>query len=170
MIYIGLGANLPSPVHGPPLATLQAALKALADVGVRPLRCSSFWRSAPVPLPGQESVAAQPWYVNAVAAVETELDPAALLAAMNRVEAAFGRVRGERGLARVLDLDVLDYHGRVQVDALPEMPHPRMAERAFVLLPLAEIAPDWRHPADGRAISALLAALPDGQEIARIGA
>jgi len=170
MIYIGLGANLPSPVHGPPLATLQAALKALADAGVRPVRCSRFWRSAPVPLPGSHRIEAQPWYVNAVAAVETGLDATGLLAALLQIETAFGRNRKTPGDARILDLDVLDYNGRVQADAAPILPHPRMAERAFVLLPLAEIAPDWRHPADGRAISALIAALPAGQEIAPIGA
>jgi 2-amino-4-hydroxy-6-hydroxymethyldihydropteridine diphosphokinase len=162
MIYIGLGANLPSPVHGSPEATLRAALAALPGLGVRPLRCSRFWRSAPVP------VSPQPWYVNAVAAVETGLDAAGLLAALLRLEAAFGRDRKTQGDARILDLDVLDYEGQVRADAPPILPHPRLAERAFVLLPLTEIAPDWRHPVDGRPIAALIAALPPGQEIAQI--
>ena len=154
MILIGLGANLPSPEHGPPQATLAAALAALAAEGVTTLRRSPWYESAPVPPSGQ------PWYVNAVAEVETALSPLALLAALLEVEAGFGRVRGARNAARTVDLDLLDYRGLVTgPDEPPALPHPRLHERAFVLLPLCDLAPGWRHPASGRTVEALIRAL-----------
>ena len=107
MILIGLGANLPSPEHGPPQATLAAALEALAARGVETLRRSPWYESAPVPPSGQ------PWYVNAVAEVESALSPQVLLAALLDVEAGFGRVRSVRNASRTVDLDLLDYRGLV---------------------------------------------------------
>ena len=107
MILIGLGANLPSPEHGPPQATLAAALDALAARGARVLRRSPWYESAPVPPSGQ------PWYVNAVAEVESRLSPPALLDALLAVEAGFGRTRGARNASRSVDLDLLDYGGLV---------------------------------------------------------
>ena len=92
------------------------------------------------------------------------------------IEAAFGRRRGERNSARELDLDLIDFGGQILDRAADEdgpavqLPHPRMSQRAFVLLPLGEIAPYWRHPEDGRHIDDLVAALPAGQEIERLGA
>ena len=158
MILVGLGANLPSE-FGPPQATLAAALDALAAEDLRILARSRWYRSAPVPPSGQ------PWFVNGVAAVATGLDPGALLALLHRVEARFGRVRGARNAARTLDLDLLAYDERVTdgPDG-PVLPHPRLHERGFVLLPLAELAPAWRHPASGRSLAALIAALPPGTE------
>ena len=154
MILIGLGANLPSPEHGPPRATLAAALEALQARGTRVLRRSPWYESAPVPPSGQ------PWYVNAVAEVESGLSPPALLDALLAVEAGFGRVRGARNASRSVDLDLLDYGGLVTgPDEKPELPHPRLHERAFVLLPLRDIAPGWRHPASGRTVETLIEAL-----------
>jgi 2-amino-4-hydroxy-6-hydroxymethyldihydropteridine diphosphokinase len=156
-ILIGIGANLPSGT-GSPRATCEAALAALEAAGVRVVRRSRWYESAPVP------ASAQPWYVNGVAAVETGLDPAALLALLHRIEDRFGRERAERNAARVLDLDLLAYGRRVSDGpAPPLLPHPRLAERAFVLLPLAEVAPDWTDPRDGRGVAALIAALPAAQ-------
>lgn len=155
MILIGLGANLPSPA-GSPAETFPAALAALAARGARVLRMSRAYRSPAWP-PSD-----QPDYLNAVALVETALAPPDLLALLHAVEREFGRVRGEPNAARPLDLDLLDYHGRVQA-ADPVLPHPRMGARAFVLLPLVEIAPHWRHPASGDAIADLIARLPPGQ-------
>ncbi|MFM2129509.1 MAG: hypothetical protein RL477_1055 [Pseudomonadota bacterium] len=161
MILIGLGGNLDSPRFGPPRRTLAAALERLAAGGIRVLRRSRFYTSAPVP------VSDQPWYVNAVAEIETGLDPVGLLAALLAVEKEFGRRRGAVNAARVLDLDLLAYGDAVTpADAHPALPHPRLAERAFVLLPLAELAPGWRHPGDGREISALINGLPRGQTAA----
>ena len=161
MIYLGIGANLPSERYKTPRQTLEAALAVLVEQGVDLLEVSPWYESAPVP------VSDQPWYVNAVCRVETELSPAELLALLHRVEAEFGRVRGEVNAARVIDLDLLDYRGmRSEGEEGPLMPHPRMHERAFVLLPLRDLAPNWRHPVSGRPISELIAAL-DPEQTAR---
>ncbi len=163
MILIGLGANLPSTDYGPPRATLEAALRALAAAGAPALRRSPWYESAPQPPSGQ------PWFVNAVAALETALAPEALLALMLEVERSFGRVRGAPNAARAIDLDLLDHDGRVTAPgARPELPHPRLHERAFVLLPLADLAPGWRHPVSGAGIEALLQALGDTGPIRRL--
>jgi len=156
MILVGLGGNLPTS-HGGPQATLEAALVALEASGVRVLQRSRFYRTAPVPPSGQ------PWFVNAVAAVATALGPAALLNLLLDIERRFGRVRGEPNAARTLDLDLLAYDDLVTGGDGPVLPHPRLAERAFVLLPLAEVAPEWRHPLTGRSAADLIAALPSGQ-------
>jgi len=157
MILIGLGANLPSPAGGP-VETLKAALHAISGGGARVADLSRFYRSAPVPPSGQ------PDYVNAVARVETGLDAAELLGLLHRVEAGFGRVRRLRNDARPLDLDLIAYGNEIRTGS-PELPHPRMADRAFVLLPLADIAPDWRHPVTGTPLADLIARLPEGQDI-----
>ncbi len=153
-IYIALGANLPSAGRSP-AETLARALEALEARGVAVVARSSDWHSPAWPDPSA------PAYVNAVAEVATGLGPRALLDQLHEVEASFGRVRHIRWEARVLDLDLLDYCGeRCTDEAGMEVPHPRMTDRAFVLLPLAEIAPDWREPETGRAIADLIAALP----------
>ena len=155
MILVALGANLEHPLHGPPQATCAAALRTLAAAGVALVGCSRWYRSAPVPPSGQ------PWFVNGVAAVQTGRSPADLLGLLHRVEAAFGRQRRLRNEARVLDLDLIDYEGRVSpAGEEPQLPHPRLAERSFVLLPLAELAPQWHHPATGQAIAELIGKLP----------
>lgn len=157
-ILIGLGANLPSKTHGTPGETLMAALRVLAGEGVEVVACSRFYESAPVP-PSD-----QPWYINAVAEVRTDLGPGPLLALLLDIEARFGRKRAERNAARILDLDLLAYGNVVSgPGAAPELPHPRLHERAFVLMPLAEIAPRWRHPRSGRSVGELVAALAAGQ-------
>lgn len=158
MILIGIGSNLPSD-YGPPRETCAAALGALEHEPVKITARSRWYRSSPVPLSDQ------PWFVNGVIAVETELDPEELLAALHRVEAEFGRAPPQEraakpNAARPLDLDLLAYEELVREGPEPPiLPHPRMAERAFVLLPLREIAPDWRHPASGEPLSTLIEAL-----------
>jgi 2-amino-4-hydroxy-6-hydroxymethyldihydropteridine diphosphokinase len=156
-IFIGLGANLPSR-FGPPEATLAAALARLEALGVRVAARSRWYETAPVP------VSDQPWYVNGIARVETTLPPAELLAILHRIEGEFGRVRAERNAPRLVDLDLLAYDQRViEEPDLPVLPHPRMHERAFVLLPLRELAPAWRHPRLSRSLDALIADLPREQ-------
>lgn len=164
-VYIGLGANLPHPEFGPPPRTLQQALACLNDRGVRLVRRSPWYRTAPVP------VSDQPWYVNAVAQVATGLGPDALLATLHGVEDLFGRVRSVRDAPRFIDLDLLDYksmHNDLNNLGLSRIPHARIQERAFVLLPLRDVAPDWRHPVTGASIDALIAAQPAGQVAERL--
>ena len=157
-ILIGIGSNLPHPGAGTPLELCEAALAELERRGVEIRRRSRWYASAPVPASGQ------PDFVNGVAAVATALDPAGLLAALHDVEAAFGRTRSVANAARTLDLDLLAYRDLVRTGGSPPLvPHPRMTERAFVLLPLREVAPRWRHPADGRGIDELVRQLPGGQ-------
>ena len=158
-ILIAIGSNLPSPEFGSPRAICEAALTALSRHGLRIVRRSRWFESAPVPLSDQ------PWFVNGVAVVETALAPGDLLALLHETERRFGRERREVNAARSLDLDLIAYGDLVRTEAPPLLPHPRLHERAFVLLPLADVAPDWRHPVDGRALSAMIAALPAGQSI-----
>jgi len=153
MIVVALGANLPSAV-GPPEVTIRAALAALAKRGAAPKAVSHLWRTPAWP-DGRD-----PPFVNAAADIATALAPEALLMLLHDIETEFGRDRSAgRNAPRPLDLDLIDYNGRVQAGP-PELPHPRMAERGFVLVPLKDIAPDWRHPVSGKTIDALIAALP----------
>jgi len=159
MILIAVGSNLAGP-QGSPQANCEAALAALEKEGVRVVHRSRWYRSPPWP---ESEAKRQPWYVNGVIAVETALSPEALLAAMHRVEAAMGRVRAPDTVntARPIDLDLIDYDGLAR-DTAPILPHPRMAGRAFVLRPLAEVAPEWRHPVTGVPLTTLLAGLTHG--------
>jgi 2-amino-4-hydroxy-6-hydroxymethyldihydropteridine diphosphokinase len=152
MILIALGSNLPSRV-GTPCETLRAALVELACEDVRIAAVSSFYKTKAWPDPSDPS------FVNAAAQIETELTPEALIARLHEVERSFGRERGVRNAPRTLDLDLLDYDGRVE-DGLLVLPHPRIASRGFVLVPLCEVAPDWRHPVSGLTVQSLIAALP----------
>jgi 2-amino-4-hydroxy-6-hydroxymethyldihydropteridine diphosphokinase len=154
--YIGLGANL-----GDPSKQLLAAVAAFAGVpGTSLARRSSFYRSAPV------GHADQPDFVNAVAEIETELPPRALLDALLQIEQTLGRSRSFANAPRTLDLDLLLYGDTVLDEPGLHVPHPRMHTRAFVLAPLAEIAPGIEIPGHG-AIAPLLAACA-GQVIEKL--
>lgn len=168
MILIGLGANLPT-VHGGPRATLEAALALMPAFGISVMRHSSYYRTPAL------TPYVQPYFVNSVAVVETALPAAALLEALHRIEGLFGRHRVARWAARTLDLDLLDYHGQIVHAAGPRgleagagklplaLPHPGIADRAFVLVPLAEVAPGWRHPVSGEGPRQLLQRLDAAQ-------
>jgi 2-amino-4-hydroxy-6-hydroxymethyldihydropteridine diphosphokinase len=153
MILVALGANLPSDA-GPPAATLAAALARLERHGVQILSVSSFYETPAWPDPSD------PPFVNAVATVKTGLQPVELLTLLHEVETKSGRMRSAPNAPRTLDLDLLDHDGQV-MDGPVVLPHPRLAERSFVLVPLAEVAPHWRHPVTGQGAADLLAALPD---------
>ena len=154
-ILVGLGSNLPG-IAGQPRQALLAARARLDEAPLRVAAFSRIWRTRPLPDTGQ------PWFANAVAAVETGLEPGDLLRHLHGIEREFGRERRKVNAARTLDLDLLDYHGETMTD--PALPHPRLAERAFVLLPLAEVAPDWRHPLSNLSIPEMLAGLQGPQD------
>ncbi len=164
MIVIGLGANLSQPRYGGPQGACEAALEALRAAGVAVPRRSRWYRSAPVP------ASDQPWFVNAVAELETGLSAPELLDLLHRIERQMGRERRIRDEARVIDLDLLIYGDTVSGPGeTPVLPHPRLAERAFVVLPLAELAPDWRHPQTGQGLAEMVRALPADQQAEPIG-
>ena len=158
MIVIALGANLDSPA-GPPAVTIAAALDTLAKNGVEIEAVSAFFATPAWPDP------AAPPFVNAIIRVVTAHMPAALMEILHKIESAYGRRRGEKNAPRTLDLDLIDYHGRVE-EGPPTLPHPRMADRAFVLIPLSDVAPEWRHPVTGRSVTELIDALPEESRVA----
>jgi 2-amino-4-hydroxy-6-hydroxymethyldihydropteridine diphosphokinase len=158
-IALALGANLPGPDGQTALATCRAAASAVAAIpGLRLLAVSRWYRTAPIPPPVPP--ATQPDYINGVALLAGDTTPQTLLATLFDIEHRFGRRRGAANAARSLDLDIIAMDDMVRDAPDPILPHPRAHLRAFVLLPLAELRPDWVHPRLGQPIAALIAALP----------
>jgi 2-amino-4-hydroxy-6-hydroxymethyldihydropteridine diphosphokinase len=162
MIFVGIGSNLAAPEYESPLATAAAAIERLPSRGIEVVLRSRWYLSEPVPRSDQ------PWFVNAVLAIATRLGPEELLDRLLEIEAEFGRVRGERNAARTLDLDLLDYEGRLCETTRLVLPHPRLQDRRFVLAPLCDVAPQWRHPLLGRSVRQLLARLPAAAQPVRV--
>lgn len=160
MIILGLGANL-SGVDGTPEECLKRCVSKLAEHNIDIIKSSYIWKSAPVP------ISDQPWYRNAVCSVKTDYNPHQLLDVLLKIEADSGRVREKRNEARVLDLDILAYNNLDIDDPTIDLPHPRLHERAFVLYPLNDIAPEWCHPVSGLSVEEMIKVLPEEQEIKR---
>jgi 2-amino-4-hydroxy-6-hydroxymethyldihydropteridine diphosphokinase len=160
---VALGTNMPhAGLAGP--ALLWAALKRMQTAGLNLRRCSAVWETAPWPPSDQAA------FFNAVVELDAqERSPQSLFDELRTIELAFGRERRERWGPRTLDLDLLDLEGKVGTFGAVTLPHKRLHERAFVLRPLVEIAPDWRHPILGKTATELLAALPPGQTAVRVG-
>lgn len=175
LIIVALGANQPSRV-GNPQQTLDFALKLIAQKAVIVARVSSWWRTPAVP------AESGPDFVNGVAVIKCNFTQSELMTALHNVENQIGRVRDQRWGPRVCDIDLIAWDD-VIAPGLPELsrlmalganaidepapsdlilPHPRMHERAFVLAPMAEVAPDWRHPVLGLTTEEMLAKLPSG--------
>ncbi|PZW51167.1 2-amino-4-hydroxy-6-hydroxymethyldihydropteridine diphosphokinase [Humitalea rosea] len=153
MILVALGANLPGPDGAPPAVTLTRAVAALEALpGLRRVTLSRFWQTPSEP-PGS------PDYVNAVLRLAGEVEPVALLAATQAIEAAAGRIRPWLNAPRTLDLDLIAIGDLLRAAPDPILPHPRAHLRRFVLVPLAEVAPDWRHPVTGATAAEMLALL-----------
>jgi 2-amino-4-hydroxy-6-hydroxymethyldihydropteridine diphosphokinase len=155
-VFVGLGANLGDPAHN--LRSAVAQLRELMDLGA----VSSLYRTEPV------GMRDQPDFLNAVLGGSTRLTPRELMDAFAGIEGALGRVREIPLGPRTLDLDLLLYGSEVVDEAGLQVPHPRMAARRFVLLPLAEIAPHARHPVLGLTVAEMLARLPAAEAVERI--
>lgn len=152
-VWIALGANL-----GDREAALGRALLELRQAGVRPLRISHVYETSPEPDPRGDADA-PPAYLNAVLLAETELEPRPLLAALHEIERRLGRDPAHREGPRTIDLDLLSVGPLVVDQPGLTLPHPRLHARAFVLVPLCELDPTWRHPALDRTAGELLGAL-----------
>lgn len=150
LIYLSLGSNL-----GDRAANLRRAIELLPRAGVRVLRESPLYETEPV------DFLEQPWFLNCVVEAETSLAPRALLDNLQAIERNLGSKKLVSRGPRIVDLDVLIYGDQVIHESGMEIPHPRMAERLFVLIPLAELAPELRHPLSRRRIAELLALTKD---------
>jgi len=148
-IYLSLGSNL-----GDREANLRAAIERLPAAGVHVLRTSPVYETEPV------DYIHQSWFLNVVVEAETELFPLQLLARTGKIERALGRIRTVAKGPRTIDIDILLYGQAVVRSSTLEIPHPRMAERRFVLAPLADLAPGLRHPVSHKTVREMLEAAP----------
>ena len=159
-VYLSLGSNL-----GDRRAYLAQALEEMRAAGIRVERVSSLYETEPVGSPGHRPQGG--WFLNCAVEAQTELMPRQLLRRLRRIEQRLGRKRSGRNSPRTVDLDILLYEDRVMNTAELALPHPRLAERRFVLVPLAELAPGLRHPTLRKTVAELLAKTPDRSRVRR---
>ena len=162
-VYIAIGGNLVPDGYSTLVEGLQTAVQKLQGQDIIVKNQSSWYQTAAMP------VSDQPDFLNAVLRCQTRLNAEDTLKRLQILENEFGRVRTVRNAARVLDLDILDFDGiHLSTDML-ETPHPRLQDRAFVLFPLQDVAPQWVHPLTGAGVNELIENLPHGQVISKIG-
>ena len=149
LVHLGLGSNL-----GDRLGYLERAIEQMREAGINVLRVSDIYETEPVDFAGQ------PWFLNCVVEAETEAMPRQLLRRLQRIETNLGRRRGVPRGARTIDIDILLFGRHVIDGADLIVPHPRMHERRFVLEPLRELAPEFRHPVARKTVAELLAQAP----------
>ena len=159
MIYLAIGSNLSGLNNETPIQNCNLVLDTIKkELSVK--KKSSWYKSQPIPVSNQS------WYVNGVIEVETEKDPLELLNFLIDLEKSFGRIRNKKNESRIIDLDIIDYNQKVlNINDKLIIPHPRMNERAFVLLPLYEINPFWTHPITNENISDLVNNVKNKQKI-----
>jgi 2-amino-4-hydroxy-6-hydroxymethyldihydropteridine diphosphokinase len=150
VVYIALGSNI-----GDRAENLQQARAQITAPDLRVLRASSIYETAP------RDIKDQPWFLNQVIECETDLFPRQLLARLQKIEKSMGRKRGIAKGPREIDLDILFFGDAVVKAPELEVPHPRMAERRFVLQPLAELAPEKKHPGTRKTVREMLAGVAD---------
>jgi len=158
VVYLSLGSNL-----GDREANLRNAIERLRGVG-NPVAISSFYETEPI------DVVSQPWFLNCAVKLDTEKMPRQLITAILSLEQDMGRQRKQQKAPRTIDIDILLFGSSIIDIPSLTIPHPRMHERRFVLEPLAEIAPDARHPVFKRTIRELREALPAGQTVKKFAA
>ena len=157
--FIAFGGNLIPEGFDTLEQVMQSAISDISKLPIEICAISSLYETAPVP------ISDQPWFLNGVLHVKTDIKASDLLAALHQIEHDFGRIRAVRNEARILDLDLIDYDGVMHDNDALQLPHPRMHERAFVLLPLRDVMPEWRHPRLNKAVSTLIDEMPEGQQI-----
>lgn len=156
-VYLSLGSNLRDRA-----GNLRRAIAELTAAGISVARVSSFYRTEPVDCPPQ------PWFVNCVVEVSTDLMPLRLLSTLQSIERRLGRRRAPPKGPRLIDIDILLYENAVVHSPSLSIPHERMAERNFVLVPLAEIGPHLRHPVTQRMVSDMLTETVDRGQVRRL--
>ena len=155
--YLSLGANL-----GDRVANIRKALELLAEAGIEIRRVSSFYKTEPV------DFRAQPWFVNCAAEIATDLMPLQLLKAVKSVERALGRRNGVAKGPRPIDIDILLYENVAMRSSVLTIPHQRLSERKFVLIPLRELAADARHPVTQRTVLEMLQETSDASQVVKL--
>ena len=161
MIIIGIGSNLKSDIYSSTLKACQQAVSLIRENSIHVICKSSWYETAPVPLSSQSN------FINGVISVKTQSNSLDLLRLLLAIETKMGRTRGVENAARIIDLDLIGYNDEIVETKNLVLPHPRFHERAFVVQPLYEIAPNWRHPVLGLTMEELLITLSD-QKIKRL--
>ena len=155
MIIIGIGANLKSDLHNSIIEACETSLQLIKESNIDVICQSSWYETEPIPISSQTN------FINGVISVKTQLRNLELLQVLLSIEKKMGRRRGKKNAARIIDLDLIAYHNDIIESKILSLPHPRLFQRAFVVKPIFEIAPNWRHPVLGVSIGALLPPLAD---------